>query len=156
MWIHWLTYWLGMAAVGFGANIIEGFLWIYVASLHKFLLKCDLVYNLFLCIFFLGTSNQPFECQVALTHGPENVKPQVKQTDESGNFCFEVSLYPAPLISIFRGLNFLRGIKNISYILNWGVFSGSTWWIPLICFCSHTWECSRTSVFSTLCWCCCW
>lgn len=28
--------------------------------------------------------------QVALTHGPENVKPQVKQTDDNGNFCFEV------------------------------------------------------------------
>ncbi|CAA2967005.1 Nodal modulator 1 [Olea europaea subsp. europaea] len=29
-------------------------------------------------------------CQVALTHGPENVKPQVKKTDEIGKFCFEV------------------------------------------------------------------
>ncbi|KAK4778645.1 hypothetical protein SAY86_006173 [Trapa natans] len=28
--------------------------------------------------------------KVALTHGPENVKPQRKQTDESGKFCFEV------------------------------------------------------------------
>lgn len=28
--------------------------------------------------------------QVALTHGPENVRPQVKQTDDNGNFCFEV------------------------------------------------------------------
>ncbi|KAF2325064.1 hypothetical protein GH714_022546 [Hevea brasiliensis] len=27
---------------------------------------------------------------VTLTHGPENVKPQVIQTDGSGNFCFEV------------------------------------------------------------------
>ncbi|KAA8549068.1 hypothetical protein F0562_000752 [Nyssa sinensis] len=32
-----------------------------------------------------------YKAKVALTHGPENVKPQVKQTDESGNFCFEVS-----------------------------------------------------------------
>ncbi|KAK9281445.1 hypothetical protein L1049_004347 [Liquidambar formosana] len=31
-----------------------------------------------------------YKAKVALTHGPENVKPQVKQTDESGNFCFEV------------------------------------------------------------------
>ncbi|KAG9154178.1 hypothetical protein Leryth_000653 [Lithospermum erythrorhizon] len=31
-----------------------------------------------------------FRAKVALTHGPENVKPQVKQTDNSGNFCFEV------------------------------------------------------------------
>ncbi|XP_052184978.1 uncharacterized protein LOC127796711 [Diospyros lotus] len=31
-----------------------------------------------------------FRAKVALTHGPENVKPQVKHTDESGNFCFEV------------------------------------------------------------------
>lgn len=30
------------------------------------------------------------ELQVALTRGPENVKPQVKQTDASGMFCFEV------------------------------------------------------------------
>ncbi|KAI4319166.1 hypothetical protein MLD38_032798 [Melastoma candidum] len=30
------------------------------------------------------------KAKVALTHGPDNVKPQVKQTDESGNFCFEV------------------------------------------------------------------
>lgn len=28
--------------------------------------------------------------QVTLTHGPENVKPQVRQTDETGSFCFEV------------------------------------------------------------------
>ncbi|XP_050896782.1 uncharacterized protein LOC127103576 [Lathyrus oleraceus] len=27
---------------------------------------------------------------VALTHGPDNVKPQKKQTDGNGNFCFEV------------------------------------------------------------------
>ncbi|KAL6978261.1 hypothetical protein U1Q18_019929 [Sarracenia purpurea var. burkii] len=31
-----------------------------------------------------------FKAKVALTHGPENVKPQVKQTDDTGNFCFEV------------------------------------------------------------------
>ncbi|KAJ7977680.1 Carbohydrate-binding-like fold [Quillaja saponaria] len=31
-----------------------------------------------------------FKAKVALTHGPENVKPQVKLTDETGNFCFEV------------------------------------------------------------------
>ncbi|KAK2968332.1 hypothetical protein RJ640_021721 [Escallonia rubra] len=31
-----------------------------------------------------------YKAKVALTHGPENVKPQVKQTDGSGNFCFEV------------------------------------------------------------------
>ncbi|XP_062143584.1 uncharacterized protein LOC133851267 [Alnus glutinosa] len=31
-----------------------------------------------------------FKAKVALTHGPENVKPQVKLTDGSGNFCFEV------------------------------------------------------------------
>ncbi|KAL3685292.1 hypothetical protein R1sor_003314 [Riccia sorocarpa] len=28
--------------------------------------------------------------QVALTHGPPNVKPQTKRSDESGSFCFEV------------------------------------------------------------------
>ncbi|PIA38038.1 hypothetical protein AQUCO_02900110v1 [Aquilegia coerulea] len=28
--------------------------------------------------------------KVTLTHGPENVKPQLKQTDENGIFCFEV------------------------------------------------------------------
>lgn len=31
-----------------------------------------------------------YKAKVALTHGPENVKPQVKQTDASGKFCFEV------------------------------------------------------------------
>ncbi|KAG5567843.1 hypothetical protein RHGRI_003128 [Rhododendron griersonianum] len=31
-----------------------------------------------------------YKAQVALTHGPENVKPRVKPTDESGNICFEV------------------------------------------------------------------
>ncbi|KAG4913760.1 hypothetical protein AAZX31_19G204100 [Glycine max] len=30
------------------------------------------------------------KAKVALTHGPDNVKPQKKQTDENGNFCFEV------------------------------------------------------------------
>ncbi|XP_019421858.1 PREDICTED: nodal modulator 1-like isoform X3 [Lupinus angustifolius] len=29
------------------------------------------------------------QAKVALTHGPENVKPQKKQTDGNGNFCFE-------------------------------------------------------------------
>ncbi|KAF9688176.1 hypothetical protein SADUNF_Sadunf02G0169900 [Salix dunnii] len=32
-----------------------------------------------------------YTARVALTHGPENAKPQVKQTDGNGNFCFEVS-----------------------------------------------------------------
>ncbi|XP_031403144.1 nodal modulator 1 isoform X2 [Punica granatum] len=32
------------------------------------------------------------KAKVALTHGPENVKPQRKLTDESGKFCFEVPL----------------------------------------------------------------
>ncbi|EYU38423.1 hypothetical protein MIMGU_mgv1a000387mg [Erythranthe guttata] len=36
------------------------------------------------------TVSSAYKAKVALTHGPENVKPQVKQTDESGNFCFEV------------------------------------------------------------------
>ncbi|KAK7284568.1 hypothetical protein RJT34_19316 [Clitoria ternatea] len=30
------------------------------------------------------------KAKVALTHGPDNVKPQKKHTDENGNFCFEV------------------------------------------------------------------
>ncbi|KAI3526880.1 hypothetical protein L1887_06146 [Cichorium endivia] len=30
------------------------------------------------------------KAKVALTHGPQNVKPQMKQTDDSGYFCFEV------------------------------------------------------------------
>lgn len=30
------------------------------------------------------------KAKVALTHGPENVKPQMKLTDENGSFCFEV------------------------------------------------------------------
>ncbi|KAL3827759.1 hypothetical protein ACJIZ3_016561 [Penstemon smallii] len=36
------------------------------------------------------TVSSDHKAKVALTHGPENVKPQVKHTDESGNFCFEV------------------------------------------------------------------
>ncbi|CAH1417541.1 unnamed protein product [Lactuca virosa] len=31
------------------------------------------------------------KAKVALTHGPQNVKPQMKQTDDSGYFCFEVT-----------------------------------------------------------------
>ncbi|KAF5745936.1 putative carboxypeptidase regulatory region-containingprotein [Tripterygium wilfordii] len=31
-----------------------------------------------------------YKAKVALTHGPVNVKPQMKQTDGSGKFCFEV------------------------------------------------------------------
>ncbi|KAK8998240.1 hypothetical protein V6N11_083633 [Hibiscus sabdariffa] len=36
------------------------------------------------------TVDSGYKTKVALTHGPENVKPQVKRTDESGSFCFEV------------------------------------------------------------------
>lgn len=36
------------------------------------------------------TVSPGYKVKVALTHGPENVKPQVKQTDDNGNFCFEV------------------------------------------------------------------
>lgn len=36
------------------------------------------------------TVSSEFKAKVALTHGPQNVKPQVKLTDESGHFCFEV------------------------------------------------------------------
>ncbi|CAJ1874972.1 unnamed protein product [Sphenostylis stenocarpa] len=35
-------------------------------------------------------ANGDLKAKVALTHGPDNVKPQKKQTDENGNFCFEV------------------------------------------------------------------
>ncbi|GAB4830590.1 hypothetical protein Ancab_020356 [Ancistrocladus abbreviatus] len=31
-----------------------------------------------------------YKAKVALTHGPENVKPQMKQADKDGHFCFEV------------------------------------------------------------------
>ncbi|KAK1277905.1 hypothetical protein QJS04_geneDACA007053 [Acorus gramineus] len=31
-----------------------------------------------------------YQARVTLTHGPENVKPQVKQIDKDGRFCFEV------------------------------------------------------------------
>ncbi|PPS11625.1 hypothetical protein GOBAR_AA09004 [Gossypium barbadense] len=36
------------------------------------------------------TVDSGYKAKVALTHGPENVKPQVKHTDESRKFCFEV------------------------------------------------------------------
>ncbi|PWA55857.1 carbohydrate-binding-like fold protein [Artemisia annua] len=36
------------------------------------------------------TVDSGYKAKVALTHGPDNVKPQMKQTDENGYFCFEV------------------------------------------------------------------
>lgn len=45
-------------------------------------------YEIVSMIFCLLTSYTFF--QVALTHGPQNVKPQMKQTDDKGYFCFEV------------------------------------------------------------------
>eukprot|EP01018_Ginkgo_biloba_P008909 Gb_02734 [translate_table: standard] len=38
----------------------------------------------------LETADYAGKRQVALTHGPENVKPQVKRIDETGSFCFQV------------------------------------------------------------------
>ncbi|KAK4356321.1 hypothetical protein RND71_025292 [Anisodus tanguticus] len=34
-----------------------------------------------------------FKVKVAMTHGPQNVKSQVKLTDESGHFCFPLGEY---------------------------------------------------------------
>lgn len=36
------------------------------------------------------TVDSGYKVKVALTHGPQNVKPQMKKTDDSGYFCFEV------------------------------------------------------------------
>lgn len=36
------------------------------------------------------TVGSGYKAKVALTHGPHNVKPQMKQTDDNGYFCFEV------------------------------------------------------------------
>ncbi|XP_071689841.1 uncharacterized protein [Rutidosis leptorrhynchoides] len=36
------------------------------------------------------TVDTGYKAKVALTHGPHNVKPQIKQIDDNGNFCFEV------------------------------------------------------------------
>ncbi|KAF5820309.1 putative carboxypeptidase-like, regulatory domain superfamily, immunoglobulin-like protein [Helianthus annuus] len=36
------------------------------------------------------TVDSGYKSKVALTHGPDNVKPQMKQTDDNGYFCFEV------------------------------------------------------------------
>ncbi|CAH9140431.1 unnamed protein product [Cuscuta epithymum] len=36
------------------------------------------------------TFNRDYTAKVTLTHGPENMTPQVKKTDDSGKFCFEV------------------------------------------------------------------
>ncbi|XP_076883578.1 uncharacterized protein LOC143532402 [Bidens hawaiensis] len=36
------------------------------------------------------TVDSGYKAKVALTHGPDNVKPQMKQTDDNGYFCFEV------------------------------------------------------------------
>ncbi|EEF47245.1 carboxypeptidase regulatory region-containingprotein, putative [Ricinus communis] len=35
--------------------------------------------------------NSGYKAKVTLTHGPENVKPQARQTDGDGKFCFEVA-----------------------------------------------------------------
>lgn len=40
---------------------------------------------------FVRMADAGYKAKVALTHGPENVKPQVRQADENGNFCFLVS-----------------------------------------------------------------
>lgn len=68
--------------------------------------------------YFLFFSSVTFLFQVALTHGPENVKPQVKQTDETGNFCFEVCqpnaivfVVPSPSFSMSNVL--LNAIHHI-------------------------------------------
>lgn len=39
---------------------------------------------------------------MALTHGPENVRPQVKQTDDNGNFCFEVCWFMYDLLLLLN------------------------------------------------------
>ncbi|KAL2934972.1 Nodal modulator 3 [Bienertia sinuspersici] len=39
---------------------------------------------------FVRMADAGYKAKVALTHGPENVKPQVKQADANGNFCFQV------------------------------------------------------------------
>nr|XP_043609224.1 nodal modulator 1 [Erigeron canadensis] len=36
------------------------------------------------------TVDSGYRAKVALTHGPHNAKPQMKQTDDTGYFCFEV------------------------------------------------------------------
>ena len=38
----------------------------------------------------LVTNGYYGKCQVGLTHGPNNVKPQLKRIDDMRNFCFEV------------------------------------------------------------------
>ncbi|KAL9250005.1 BOS complex subunit NOMO1-like protein [Drosera capensis] len=35
-------------------------------------------------------ADEGYKAKVALTHGPENVKPQMKHADQDGKFCFEV------------------------------------------------------------------
>ncbi|CAO2826653.1 unnamed protein product [Amaranthus hypochondriacus] len=39
---------------------------------------------------FVRIAEAGYKAKVALTHGPESVKPQVTQADENGKFCFQV------------------------------------------------------------------
>ncbi|XP_021744068.1 nodal modulator 1-like [Chenopodium quinoa] len=39
---------------------------------------------------YVRMADAGYKAKVALTHGPENVKPQVRQADQNGNFCFQV------------------------------------------------------------------
>ncbi|KAJ7973082.1 Carbohydrate-binding-like fold [Quillaja saponaria] len=56
-----------------------------------------------------------FKAKVALTHGPENVKPQVKLTYESGSFCFEVNIAYLPWLLLLSvpGLMFLPSYVDV-------------------------------------------
>lgn len=39
---------------------------------------------------YVRMADAGYKAKVALTHGPENVKPQVRQADQNGKFCFQV------------------------------------------------------------------
>ncbi|XP_068661556.1 uncharacterized protein [Aristolochia californica] len=60
-----------------------------------------------------------YKAKVALTHGPDNVRPQVKLTDENGSFCFEVPpgeyrLSALPTTESSSGLLFLPSFIDVT------------------------------------------
>lgn len=59
------------------------------------------------------------EYQVALTHGPENVRPQVKMTDDNGRFCFEVCWLIYDDYLLFNNLCWLTCNGSFCYEVCW-------------------------------------
>lgn len=61
-----------------------------------------------------------FWIQVALTHGPESVKPQVTQADENGKFCFQVCLILFTLVFTFISKIFIQMTSVLHAVSSYG------------------------------------